>query len=157
MVADARTYYTYRTAFGPITIASTPDAVTAVALGARSFEGRRIPTPLANRCATQLQEYFAGKRTAFDVPVDAGGTPFQQKVWRAVGAIPYGQVRTAAEVAAAVGEPEAHRAVGVALGKNPVAVLVPAHRVVTARGTVAGTGKGAELRRACLRLEQDNA
>ena len=157
MAAGTPTYFTYRTAQGPLTIATTPSAVSAVALGARTFPGTCAPTPLSNRCATQLQEYFAGKRTAFDVPLDVAGTPFQKRVWEAVEAIPYGQTRTAAELAAAVGEPEAHRAVGVAMRKNPAAVLIPAHRVVSARGDVAGLGKSDSLRRACLKLEQANA
>lgn len=157
MGAGEPSHYTYRTALGPLTIGSDGHAICAVALGALALSGRCAPSPLTNRCATELQEYFAGKRMAFDVPVAAGGTPFQQRVWKAVSAIPYGQTRTTAEVAEAAGDPGASRAVGVALGKNPVAVLVPAHRVVSARGTIGGTGKSAELRRACLRLERDHA
>ena len=156
-MAQGHTYYTYRTPFGPLTIAASPEAVTAVALGSRRFDGQHAPSLLSNRCATQLQEYFAGKRTAFDLPLALEGTPFQQRVWQAVEAIPYGQTRTAADIAAIVGGPEAHRAVGVAVRKNPAAVLVPAHRVVSARGTIQGSDRSAELRRACLKLEQANA
>ena len=157
MAPSAGTHYTYRTAFGPLTIAATADAITAVALDARDFPGASAPSLLSNRCANQLQEYFAGKRTAFDLPLAVEGSPFQQRVWQALAAIPYGQTRTAADIAAAVGDPEARRAVGIAVRRNPAAVLIPAHRVVSARGTIEGTDRSSELRRACLRLEQAHA
>lgn len=157
MAEPSSTHYTYRTAFGPLTIAATPQAITAVALGARAFPGQSAPSLLSNRCATQLQEYFAAKRTAFDLPLQVEGTLFQQRVWEAISAIPYGQTRTAADIAEAVGEPGAHRAVGAAVRRNPAAVLIPAHRVVSARGTIEGTDRSSELRRACLKLEQAHA
>lgn len=154
MAAAHASYYTYRTALGSLTIGTDGSAVTAVALGTQKLAGACEPTPLANRCATELQEYFAGKRTVFDLPLAASGTDFQRRVWAAIEAIPYGQTRTTADVAALIGEPGSARAVGVAVKKNPIAVLIPAHRVVTARGTISGSDRSAELRRACLRLEQ---
>lgn len=157
MAASRASYYTYRTALGPLTIGTDGGAVTAVALGAQRLAGACEPSPLSNRCATELQEYFAGKRMAFDLPLAARGTDFQRRVWDALEAIPYGQTRTAADVAALLGKPDSARAVGVAVRKNPIAVLVPAHRVVTARGTINGSDRSAELRRACLRLEQGAA
>lgn len=151
------TYYSYRTPYGPLTIASDGRAISAVALGERSFSGEERPSQLTNRCATELLEYLSGKRSAFDLPIILDGTSFQQRVWRAIEAIPYGQTRTAAELAEAIGSPGSHRAVGSAVRGNPIAILVPAHRVVDSRGRIAGDDRSARLRRACLALEQANA
>ena len=78
----------------------------------------------------QLSEYFAGERTTFELPLSAGGTPFQQRVWRALAEIPYGETVSYGELAAAIGAPGAARAVGLANGRNPIPIVVPCHRVV---------------------------
>lgn len=104
----------------------------------------------------QLSEYFSGERRAFDVPVDLTGlTPFQQDVLRAALSIPYGEVRTYGAVAAAIGKPRAFRAVGRALSQNPIAVIVPCHRVVASDGSLRGyTGAGGvATKRFLLELE----
>lgn len=149
---DERTFYTYPTAFGPVTIATTANTVTAVALGETVLAGARRPAAAANRCATEIMEYLAGKRTAFTVAWAAAGTPFQREVWEAVARIPYGQTRTARELAAALGAPDSYRAVGAAVKKSPLALIVPAHRVVTAAGKPADA-----VATALLNLEQQNA
>ena len=102
----------------------------------------------------QLAEYFGGDRTAFDVPLAAAGTPFQRAVWRGLGDIPYGETVSYGEVAAALGKSlVASRAVGLANGRNPIAVIVPCHRVIGADGTVTGYGGGIERKRLLLELE----
>ncbi|HIE50869.1 MAG TPA: methylated-DNA--[protein]-cysteine S-methyltransferase [Armatimonadetes bacterium] len=101
----------------------------------------------------QLQRYFAGERVDFDVPLAVQGTPFQQAVWRACRDIPYGQVRTYGYLAAAVGQPRAARAVGQALGRNPVPLIVPCHRVIGAHGRLTGFGAGLAWKEELLRLE----
>lgn len=134
---DERTFYTYPTAFGPVTIGAAGDTVTAVVLGKAPLPGTRRPSATANRCATEIMEYLAGKRTAFTVPWDAAGSPFQREVWEAVARIPYGQVRSTRELACALGAPESFRTVGGAVKKSPLALIIPTHRIVTAAGKAA--------------------
>jgi O-6-methylguanine DNA methyltransferase len=104
--------------------------------------------------ATQLTEYFAGERRAFDVAIDWRGTPFQRAVWEAVGAIPYGETRTYGEIAAALGRPQAARAVGGANGANPLAPIVPCHRLIGNDGALRGYGAGLGTKRWLLALER---
>ena len=101
----------------------------------------------------QLREYFAGKRTAFDLPLSPAGTPFQRKVWAALLEIPYGEVRTYQQIAAAVGSPRACRAVGGANGANPIPILIPCHRVVPKGGGLGGYAYGADKKQYLLTLE----
>ena len=103
--------------------------------------------------ATQLAEYFAGTRTAFDVPLAPSGTPFQLAVWRALAGIPYGETITYAELARRVGRPTAYRAAGQANGANPLAIVVPCHRVVAAGGRIGGYAGGVTVKRRLLALE----
>lgn len=151
----AHTYFSYRTACGPLTLVAAPDALVRVVPGEVVLDGEKRAVALTNDAATQIMEYLAGKRTVFDVPIRIEeGTPFQHRVWKTVGAIPYGQSRTAADIAATMGSPESFRAVGTALRKNPLPILIPAHRVVNARHTIDGTDPLATLYRACLALER---
>ncbi|HJU97653.1 MAG TPA: methylated-DNA--[protein]-cysteine S-methyltransferase [Jiangellaceae bacterium] len=103
--------------------------------------------------AGQLDEYFAGDRTEFDVPLHPSGTPFQLEVWQALTTIPYGEVRSYGQIADQLGHPGASRAVGLANGRNPIAVIVPCHRVVGASGSLTGYGGGLERKRLLLDLE----
>ena len=112
------------------------------------------PTAFADVRA-QLAEYFAGSRTRFDVPLVLRGTPFQRAVWGALRAIPYGQTVGYGELARAIGRPGAARAVGLANGRNPIAVIVPCHRVVGANGSLTGYGGGMERKRLLLDLESE--
>ena len=114
---------------------------------------RRAAEPFGN-VISQLQEYFAGARSVFDVALHLEGTPFERRVWRALQDIPYGATVTYGEVARRIGEPAAARAVGLANGRNPVAVIVPCHRVIGANGTLIGYGGGIERKRALLDLER---
>lgn len=157
MTSKDRSYYTYRTPHGPLTVGVAGDAVCAVVLGKAKLAGTCKPSELSNACATELLEYFAGKRTAFDLPLAPEGTDFQKRVWHAVETIPYGQTRTNADIAAAVGSPESFRMVGSAVKKNPIVALIPAHRVVGANGKPSGSDKHAQLRAAFLELERRNA
>ena len=101
----------------------------------------------------QLREYFDGRRTAFDLPLAPTGTPFQMRVWRALRAIPYGETISYGELARRIGTPSASRAVGLANGRNPIAVIVPCHRVIGADGSLTGYGGGLERKRILLELE----
>jgi methylated-DNA-[protein]-cysteine S-methyltransferase len=96
--------------------------------------------------AQQLQEYFSGSRTEFDVPLALRGTTFQVGVWRALQGVPYGETTSYAAIARAVGRPHAVRAVGAANGRNPISIIVPCHRVIGADGTLTGYGWGVDCK-----------
>jgi O-6-methylguanine DNA methyltransferase len=109
------------------------------------------------RCAAarrQVEEYFAGQRTAFDAPADGDGTPFQREVWRALQAIPFGETASYGEIARRIGRPAASRAVGRANGLNPIALLVPCHRVIGADGSLTGYAGGLPAKQALLDFER---
>lgn len=102
----------------------------------------------------QITEYLNGQRREFDFPYLLQGTEFQRKVWRALCAIPYGETRTYGEIAAAVGNPKACRAVGMANHQNPILIAVPCHRVIGANGKMVGYGSGLDMKEALLQLEK---
>jgi methylated-DNA-[protein]-cysteine S-methyltransferase len=101
----------------------------------------------------ELEEYLGGKRHEFSFPLDLRGTDFQIACWRALLAIPYGETRTYADIARSVGKPNAFRAVGMANNRNPLAIVVPCHRVIASDGTLCGYGGGLETKRKLLELE----
>jgi methylated-DNA-[protein]-cysteine S-methyltransferase len=109
--------------------------------------------PILIETERQLSEYFVGRRTAFDLPLEPSGSEFQKKVWRALTKIPFGQKRTYLDLANAVGSPKAYRAVGAANGKNPISIIVPCHRVVGANGALTGFAGGLEAKAKLLALE----
>ena len=108
---------------------------------------------LADAVTRRLDAYFAGERIAFDFPLAPSGTPFQQSVWSALCGIPYGETVSYAEIARRVGRPSAVRAVGAANGANPIAIVIPCHRVIGTNGTLTGYGGGLDRKRALLLLE----
>lgn len=110
--------------------------------------------PALEAAATQLGEYFAGERRAFDLPLDLRGTDFQKDAWRALAAVPYGETRTYGEQAEAIGRPGAFRAVGAANGRNPIPVILPCHRIVGSDGSLTGFAGGLATKRRLLDLEQ---
>ena len=109
--------------------------------------------PHLRRAADQLDEYFDGKRTSFDLPLDLSGTPFQQKVWQRLSQVPYGATASYLLHAQAVGAGHAVRAVGTAIGRNPVSIIVPCHRILASNGALAGYAGGLERKRYLLALE----
>ena len=110
-------------------------------------------TPLTGQAAAELDEYFDRRRNVFTVPLSPDGTEFQLAVWKALRDIPYGQIRTYAEIAAAVGRPKAARAVGMANHDNPLMIFTPCHRVVGKDGSLTGFACGLEVKRMLLELE----
>lgn len=110
--------------------------------------------PVLKQVSLQLAEYFAGRRSDFDVPLDLScGTAFQQSVWQALLAIPLGETLSYGEVSRRIGKPAAVRAVGGAVGRNPVSIIVPCHRVMGSKGTLTGYGGGLDRKTALLQLE----
>jgi methylated-DNA-[protein]-cysteine S-methyltransferase len=117
---------------------------------------RDAPAPddvIGRTIATQLAEYFSGTRRAFDLPLAPSGTPFQQRVWQALAAIPFGEVRSYAQLADAAGCPGGARAVGQANARNPIPLIVPCHRVTAASGELGGFSAGLDRKRWLLRHE----
>ena len=110
-------------------------------------------TPLLLEARRQLEEYFAGLRAAFSLPLAPEGTDFQKTVWRELENIPYGETRTYGQIARALGNPKASRAVGMANHKNPVAIMIPCHRVIGADGSLTGYAGGLDIKETLLRLE----
>jgi O-6-methylguanine DNA methyltransferase len=151
---------------GPLWVAATEKGICMIGLGSGQPEAflarlartvspeppRKDPKPLAAALA-QLREYFSCIRREFDLPLDARGTEFQKAVWAEIARIPYGATTTYGEIARRVGHPRAARAVGGAVGANPLSIIVPCHRVLGARGTLTGYGGGLEVKAALLRLE----
>lgn len=113
-------------------------------------------SPVLRQAVSELTEYFAGTRKSFSVPIAPAGTAFQLKVWAALRDIPYGETRSYGEIAAAVGNPKASRAVGGANHRNPILILTPCHRVIGASGALTGFGAGLPMKEALLKLESEH-
>lgn len=153
MVARSDTYFVYNTPLGRITLASNGQGITHMLFGPVDLPGQKRATALTNTASTQILEYLAGKRREFDVPLALQGTDFQMKVWKALLDIPYGQTRTYQDIACAIGSPNASRAVGSANNKNPLAILVPCHRVIGKNGNLVGYAAGLHIKKYLLDLE----
>ncbi|ENW02495.1 methylated-DNA--[protein]-cysteine S-methyltransferase [Acinetobacter beijerinckii] len=110
--------------------------------------------PMLHQVKQQLEQYFAGKRQQFDLPLDFQGTDFQQQVWQALLTIPYGETRNYKEIAVQIGNEKAVRAVGAANGKNPISIIAPCHRVIGASGALVGFAGGLDKKQILLSLEQ---
>ena len=109
--------------------------------------------PVLREAERQLTEYFARRRTTFDLPLDPSGTPFQQEVWRALRTIPFGETRSYQQIAEQIGRPQAVRAVGAANGRNPLSIVAPCHRVIGSSGHLTGFAAGLETKAYLLELE----
>jgi methylated-DNA-[protein]-cysteine S-methyltransferase len=150
-----RDWTIYESPLGPLTLAGSHAGLARIDFPGRSAplaEQLRAPG-LFTDAVTQLEEYFAGERTAFDLTLDLGGTPFQRAVWAQLQAIAYGETRAYGQLAGAIGRPDRVRAVGAAVGRTPVPIIVPCHRVVGADGSLTGYGGGVQRKRRLLDLE----
>lgn len=145
----------YHSPFGDMELDYEEGAVTALKMAEKKAVGA-APEGLALAVFQELDEYFQGKRKTFDIPLRTHGTPFQEKVWAALRAIPYGEVRSYKEVAEAIGHPRAYRAVGMANNANPIFIIVPCHRVIGSDGSLTGYGGGLPMKKALLSLEKGN-
>jgi methylated-DNA-[protein]-cysteine S-methyltransferase len=147
---------------GELTLTGDGDSLTGVYM---ELHRRRPPLPAGAKRddaalagpRRQLEEYFEGERTGFDMPLAADGTPFQRAVWTALTEIPYGETISYGELARRIGQPGAARAVGLANGRNPISIVVPCHRVIGASGTLTGYGGGLDRKRFLLELERGPA
>ena len=148
----------YTSQYGPVRVDWNDGAVTGLRIVTQAdnaADGPGEPTELTDLAFHELERYFAGNLRQFTVPIAfTYGTPFQQAVWRALLQIPYGETRTYAQIAEAVGRPKAVRAVGSANNRNPILFIVPCHRVIGANGNLVGYAYGVEMKRTLLQLEQ---
>jgi methylated-DNA-[protein]-cysteine S-methyltransferase len=156
-----RAYATLRSPVGLLTLVATEHGLSellfekAASSDVRRDIGRASPRHGVLAAARQqLREYFAGERTMFEVPLDLVGTEFQCAAWRGLLAIPFGETRTYAEHANCIGRPRAVRAVGAANGRNPIAIIVPCHRLVGSDGSLTGFGGGLSAKAWLLGLER---
>jgi len=153
---------TYRAPFGVITVVGSDLGIRFV-----MFSNDAHPKPLeqlhisdteihdsVNEAITQLEEYFVGSRRSFKLPLDLRGTEFQVAAWNALAEIPYGLTASYGQQAASIGRPKAVRAIGGANGRNPVAIVLPCHRIVGADGSLTGFGGGIEVKKWLLDHEQ---
>lgn len=153
-----KSIFYYQTQMGRLGIVADESAVSAVL-----FEGLEPPiemivteTEIHSKTADELNEYFAGTRKEFTIPLAPAGTNFQRAVWRELQNIPYGQTRTYQQIAEAVGKPKACRAVGSANHNNPIPFLIPCHRVIGSSGSLTGYAGGINMKQQLLLLEQEH-
>ena len=146
-------YFIYEYEIGKITIAEENAKIIKLVFGEVEC-GELRETALIKETQRQLTEYFSGERQQFDLPLELRGTDFQKKVWKALMTIPYGEVRSYAQIAAQIGNSKACRAVGMANHRNPVSIIVPCHRVVGATGKLTGYAGGIEIKSRLLKLEE---
>jgi methylated-DNA-[protein]-cysteine S-methyltransferase len=145
----------YDTPIGRLVLECDGDVLIGIWLPNERRHGRTDAddvSPVLKETASQLDEYFAGERTDFDVPMELDGTDFQREVWAELTRIPYGETISYGELARRVGRPSAPRAVGQANGRNPIPVIVPCHRVLASNG-IGGYGGGLKVKRALLAVE----
>lgn len=151
--------FAYESPLGTLAILAEAGAIASLSFArdgeSFSFDGEH--SPLLERCARELDRYFSGALTVFTVPLAPCGTPFQLAVWEAISAIPYGKTASYGEIARSIGKPGAARAVGMACSRNPVAIIVPCHRVVGSSGALAGYAGGPGRKRFLLELEAGSA
>ncbi|MFD9908979.1 methylated-DNA--[protein]-cysteine S-methyltransferase [Streptomyces sp. NPDC059063] len=157
-----RTHTVIDSPYGPLTLVATDGTLSGLYMTEQRHRpadetfGDRDPDAFGEATA-QLAAYFAGELREFDLPLSLDGTPFQRSVWQQLLKIPYGQTRTYGQLADALGNPAASRAVGLANGKNPIGVIVPCHRVVGANGSLTGYGGGLDRKRRLLEFESGTA
>lgn len=143
---------------GPLTLAGRNGRLSHLRMVDQTYEPSRDDWVADDSAfpdvVRQLAEYFDGERTEFELELDLHGTAFQRRVWNALTTIPYGETRTYGDIARHIGSPNAFRAVGLANGRNPIAVIVPCHRVIGSNGTLTGYGGGLERKQTLLELEK---
>ena len=148
-------YYTYDTILGSVTFVEENGALVVITTRHyHSEKGVCKETPVINEAFRQLSEYFSGKRKEFHLPLLLKGTDFQKQVWNALLKIPFGETRSYKQIAEAIGNPKAIRAVGRANNKNPLLIVVPCHRVIGANGKLVGYAVGLDKKEFLLKLEK---
>ncbi|OED43812.1 hypothetical protein ACH42_09035 [Endozoicomonas sp. (ex Bugula neritina AB1)] len=151
-------YWLIESPFGTLLLVSDGEALKQLSfINAANFNPEmnwcKTQDSILKTAQTQLEEWFVGKRRIFDLPLSPEGTEFQKVIWNQLRKIPYGETRSYGDLAQAINKPTASRAVGAANGKNPIALIIPCHRVIGADGTLTGYAYGVELKEKLLALE----
>lgn len=150
-----KAYYKYKFPIGEMYIACDKQGITLINITPKiSLDGIESRNELLDEAAKQLNEYFKGQRKIFDLPLNPQGTGFQKQVWQALCKVPYGETRSYKDIAEMINNPKACRAVGMANNKNPIAIVVPCHRIVGANGKLIGYANGLEIKKYLLNLEK---
>ncbi len=149
-------YITYNAPFGTLYVGEENSSLVFISLSKPQIPISFNPTPCLNKAVSQLNEYFNSKRTSFDLPLNLKGTKFQIKVWQALLSIPYAQTVSYQDIALKIGNPRAVRAVGAANAKNPLAIVIPCHRVIGKNGKLTGYNGGLSVKEFLLNLERNN-
>lgn len=148
-------YFCYDTEIGRIKISEKDEKIIGLVFSDYKKENEiEKETELIKKAYTQLEEYLSGKRTEFDIEIEMIGTEFQKKVWKELLNIPYGETRSYKDIAIAIGNEKACRAVGNANNKNPIAIIVPCHRVVGSDGSMTGYAGGLNIKEKLLKIEK---
>jgi len=147
-------YAVLATPVGPMTLGSSDKGLSSLHFGTTVPTGAVVDEMSNSLFLDQINQYFEGRRTDFDFPLDVDGTPFQMAVWSALRQIPYGETRSYGDIAKTIGKPGAARAVGMANHENPVAVVITCHRVVGQNGSLTGYAGGLELKQKLLSIER---
>lgn len=145
----------YKYDFGLLKIVYTDSAVIEISYKTE-IDCENVHSELSDKAALQIKEYLNGKRKIFDFPIEMHGTDFQKKVWNALLKIPYGETRTYKQIAEAICNSKACRAVGMANNKNPLMIVVPCHRVIGSNGKLVGYAFGLDIKEMLLEIEQKN-
>lgn len=151
-------YTYYHTPAGLLRISENGAAITHI-LWIDGWQERRPSaslTPLLKQVILELNEYFAGRRRTFDLPLAPEGTEYQMRTWQALREIPYGETRSYKQIAEAIGSPSGARSVGTANNRNPISILIPCHRVIGSTGRMVGYAGGSDAKRQLLNLERAN-
>ncbi|BDR64361.1 methylated-DNA--protein-cysteine methyltransferase [Clostridium tetani] len=148
--------YSYQTEIGKIYIVENGTAITHLYFNEYPLldNFKKNETELIKKAYNQLKEYFLGKRKEFDLPLLPEGTDFQQRVWKALREIPFGETKSYGEIAKNIGNPKAARAVGMANNKNPISIFIPCHRVIGSNGKLVGYGGGLKIKEYLLKIEK---
>lgn len=149
-------YITYNSPIGTLYIGEENSSLVFISLYKPNLPMTLNTTPCLDNAVSQLNEYFNSKRTSFDLPLNLKGTKFQIKVWQALLAIPYAKTVSYQDIAIKIGNPKAVRAVGAANAKNPLAIVVPCHRVIGKNGKLTGYNGGLSVKEFLLNLERNN-
>jgi methylated-DNA-[protein]-cysteine S-methyltransferase len=159
VMQERRAHTVVDSPLGPLTLVAVDGVLAGLYMTDQRHRPRLAtfgePDPIPfGEAAEQLEDYFAGRRTEFDLPVVLAGTPFQRRVWAALREIPFGKTLSYGQLADRIGQPSAARAVGLANGRNPIGVIVPCHRVVGSNGRLTGYGGGVERKQYLLDFER---
>ena len=155
MLIIDKNFAVYETPFGYMRMTYDGDKIIGLEI-IRDVEDRGVSTQITDMTYNEIIEYFEGKRKEFDFPYELRGTEFQNKVWKALCDIPYGETKTYKDIAIAVGNTKASRAVGMACNRNPIMIAVPCHRVIGSNKKLVGYAGGIDMKRRLIDMEKEN-